>query len=40
MSENTITVHTDKMEIKNKNNEIIFYNDFYRIFLQYLPLEK
>ena len=32
MSENTITVHTDKMEIKNKNNEIIFYNDFIDTF--------
>ena len=28
MSQNIITTHNDKIEIKNKNNEIIFYNDF------------
>ena len=32
MTQNIITTHSDKIEIKNKNNEIIFYNDFIDTF--------
>ena len=39
MTQNIITTHSDKIEIKNKNNEIIFYNDFIDL-LQYILLEK
>ena len=35
MTQNIITTHSDKIEIKNKNNEIIFYNDFIDIYNMY-----